>query len=180
MKTMKSEYNEQDHTFIINVSGSVLAPEIAVFNGASTAPVDGRQTGLGNFYFPVTPVGSIGSTQTFTIKNTGGVNLTGLALAKTGSNSGDFILGTLGATTLASNVTTSFTVTFSPTVTGGRYAIVQIASNDGDENPFIINLIGTSVQLTMPPLVLTTFTNPTPAGSDYFAASVAAISSLSI
>ncbi len=40
------------------------------------------------------------------------------------------------------NAETTFTDTFSPTTPGTRTATIQIASNDPDENPFVIQLTG--------------------------------------
>src|SRR5262249_10294942 len=61
------------------------------------------------------------------------------------SNPGDFVVSSLGATTLVSQATTTFTVTFAPATAGTRNAVVNIASNDGDENPFSINVTGTGI-----------------------------------
>ena len=134
-----------ENPFEINVSGlGVGTPEIAVFNGFGTAPANERTDHVGTNVFATTPVGSnVG--QTFTITNFGTADLTGLALSKSGANSGDFTLSALGTTTLAPNVATTFTVTFAPTFDGVRNAVVAIASNDGDENPFEINVSGLSV-----------------------------------
>ena len=122
-------------------------PEIAVFDGNGTAGPE-RQSNSGTFFFPSIVIGTTSTTQTFTIKNTGTQNLTGLAISKAGSYPGDFITGTLGTTTLAPNGTTTVTVNFSPTAGGGRPANVRIASNDAGENPFIINVggVGLSAQ----------------------------------
>ncbi len=122
-------------------------PEIAVFDGNGTAGPE-RQSNSSAFFFPSIVIGTTSTTQTFTIKNTGTQNLTGLAISKTGTYPGDFITGTLGTTTLAPNATTTVTVNFRPTAGGGRPATVRIASNDADENPFIINVggVGLSTQ----------------------------------
>ena len=47
------------------------------------------------------------------------------------------------AATLPSLGSTTCTITFAPTVTGVRLAALHIASNDPDENPFDVTLIGT-------------------------------------
>src|SRR4030095_8373216 len=56
-----------------------------------------------------------------------------------------FILSALGSITLAPTATTTFTVTFAPTATGTRSAVVNIASNDGNGNPFSIQVRGLGV-----------------------------------
>jgi uncharacterized repeat protein (TIGR01451 family) len=127
----------------------VLTPaaEIAVFTGANTDPGNERADNIGTFAFPDTTVGASSAAQTFTIRNSGTLNLTGLALSKSGANNADFTLGALGSATLAPGVTTTFTVTFSPSATGARNAVVAIASNDPNENPFEINVTGNGVQI---------------------------------
>jgi hypothetical protein len=55
----------------------------------------------------------------------------------------DFMVDTSGtATTLASGESTIFSVTFQPASAGYKSATLHIASNDPDENPFIISLFG--------------------------------------
>ncbi|MEI6674471.1 MAG: choice-of-anchor D domain-containing protein [Verrucomicrobiota bacterium] len=89
--------------------------------------------------------GSTSNAYTFTVKNLGTADLTGLAVTKAGTNPGDFTVGALGATTLAPGASTSFIVNFSPAATGTRSAAIDITSSDADENPFDINLTGTGV-----------------------------------
>ncbi|HKX62806.1 MAG TPA: choice-of-anchor D domain-containing protein, partial [Verrucomicrobiae bacterium] len=119
-----------------------IVQEIAVYTGATTNAANERTDNIGIFVFPATVFGSTSVLQTFTIKNRGGNNLTGLALTRSGPAPGDFILGGLGATSLAPNATTTFTVAFSPTATGTRNAFVNVASNDGNENPFRVRVSG--------------------------------------
>ncbi|MCB1133094.1 MAG: choice-of-anchor D domain-containing protein, partial [Verrucomicrobiae bacterium] len=90
---------------------------------------------------------------TMTIRNTGNTDLTGLAVSTSGSHPSDFIATAPGATTLAPDATTTFTVTFTPTADGPRAAQLQIASNDADENPFDIELTGTGLPVGPPPVV---------------------------
>jgi hypothetical protein len=102
-----------------------------------------------------------GLTKTFTITNTGTGDVTGLALSLTGTGAGDFAFSTLAANTLAQGMTTTFTVTFTPTVLGNRTAVLHLASNiNGTKNPFDIILNGTGVvSETIKPIV--TITTPT-------------------
>ena len=120
---------------------SSTAPEIAVEQPVSTGLTDGAAT----INFGSVNTGSSGSPLTFTIRNTGTADLTGLSLSKTGTHSADYTLGSLGATTLAAGASTTFTATFTPGAAGTRTAAVQIASNDSDENPFDISLTGNGV-----------------------------------
>ena len=117
------------------------APEIAVEQPLGTNLVDGSATiDCGSI-----SLGSSSPPVTFTVKNTGTANLSGLSLSKDGTHGADYTLGSLGATTLAPAASTTFTVTFSPGATGTRTAAIHIASNDADENPFDISLTGTGV-----------------------------------
>jgi len=133
--------------------------EIAVEQPAGTDLTDGSAT----VNCGTATVGSPASPTTFTIKNTGASNLTGLALSKSGTHSADFTLGALGATTVAPGASTTFNVTFTPGAAGNRTAAIQIASNDANENPFDINLTGTGV--TVGTLVVTPAGNVTSSGS---------------
>jgi M6 family metalloprotease-like protein len=117
------------------------APEIVVEEPVGTNLIDGSASidcGVFNHSSSSAPI-------TFTVKNTGAADLTGLSLSKDGFNSAEFTLGSLGATTLAPGASTTFTVTFSPDDDGARTAAIHIASNDSDENPFDITLTGTGV-----------------------------------
>ncbi len=125
---------------------SLTAPKIAVFTGSTTNAANERQTGVGTNIFTSTFVGQTSAVQTFTIQNTGNTNLTDLAVTLNGGNPSDFTISAPGVTTLAPNSTTTFTVVFAPTNTGVRTAIVNIASNDGNENPFVINVQGTGLE----------------------------------
>jgi hypothetical protein len=88
-------------------------------------------------------VGSTSGVITFTIRNTGEGQLSGLTISKTGSHAADFLIMSAPAATVDSGASTSFAVAFKPTAPGSRSAVLHIASNDGDENPFDIQVSGT-------------------------------------
>ena len=92
--------------------------------------------------FPASLLQSATTSRTYTIRNVGYIDLTGLALSKNGSNAAEFALGALETTSLSAGNSTTFTVAFSPTSAGNRTAQIAVASNDADENPFVINLAG--------------------------------------
>lgn len=79
------------------------------------------------------------------IKNVGNSNLTGLAISKSGANAADFQTSSLILKELAGNESTSIQVYFTPSALGNRTALIRIASNDGDENPFDVQLTGMGV-----------------------------------
>ncbi len=135
------------------------APEVAVEYPANTNLTDNTATincGTATVSNSITPV-------TFTVKNLGIANLTGLALTKDGSHNADFSVSSLGATTLAPGASTTFTVTFTPGATGTRNAAIHLSSNDADENPFDIALTGTGV--TVGTLAVTPSENLSATGS---------------
>ncbi|MCX6875624.1 MAG: SUMF1/EgtB/PvdO family nonheme iron enzyme [Verrucomicrobia bacterium] len=83
---------------------------------------------------------------TFTIRNTGTANLTGLTITKDGTNAADFtVTANPVAPVSGPSGTTTFTVAFTPTAVGVRSAAIHIANNDSDENPFDITLTGTGI-----------------------------------
>lgn len=79
-------------------------------------------------------------TKTFTIENAG------LAQTLTVSNlavSGQFsIEDDLGSNALAGGESTTFSIRFTPTILGSQSQTLSLTTNDGDENPFQITLIG--------------------------------------
>jgi hypothetical protein len=146
--TLRVLNNDSDEgSFFVHLSGvSVLRnPEISVYNGVDPIPYNELRNNSNIYFFDDTPVGTTSAARTYTIKNTGYANLTGLAVTMAGTNPGDFVLSALGATTLAPNATTTFTVRFKPIATGERNAVVRIASNDADENPFGFEVSGIGV-----------------------------------
>lgn len=117
--------------------------EIAVEQPAGTDLTDGSSTiAFGN----INP--GANAQRVFTIRNSGTVNLTGLAASFSGANADLFSAGSLGSATLAPGANTTLNVTYAPTALGNHTATLQIASNDSDENPFDVALSGTGVIAT--------------------------------
>jgi hypothetical protein len=79
-------------------------------------------------------------TRTFTIQNTGGATLTlsGSSPYVTfgGDAASDFSVTAAPSSTIAGYGSTTFDVTFDPSVEGTRTATISIASDDEDENPY--------------------------------------------
>jgi hypothetical protein len=116
-------------------------PEITVFDGSGIAGAQ-RTDNTGGHSFGVVAVGTSSVPQTFTIQNTGNGPMALGTLTVTGLQQGEFSVTQPVSTTLTPNATTTFTVTFSPTATGWKNAIINIPSNDADENPFRIIVRG--------------------------------------
>jgi len=115
-------------------------PKIAVEQPFGTDLV----AGSASTDFGVVPLGGTPSIVTYTIRNIGANSLLNLAVTKSGTNNGDFVLGPLAATPVEPGDNRTFTVTFAPAggATGPRSTVLHIASNDVNQNPFDITLNG--------------------------------------
>jgi hypothetical protein len=120
------------------IDTAVAAPEITVSQPATSPLTDGK----GNKAFVSVVLGQTGAAKTFTIKNTVTTTLSGLAISKAGLHKGDFVLEPLAKTTLPAGASTTFKDSFKPRTKGSRKAVIRIASNDQDENPFDISVSG--------------------------------------
>ncbi|MCB1131897.1 MAG: choice-of-anchor D domain-containing protein, partial [Verrucomicrobiae bacterium] len=133
-------FNSTTNTLSL-ASGPPAGPEIAVEQPAATDIANGGSQDFGNV--------TLGSdtSLTFTIRNTGGsaLNLTGTPPDYvTVSGDSDFtVTAQPSASVAAGGGTTTFTVRFAPSAAGARSAVLSIANDDSDENPFTINLSGT-------------------------------------
>ena len=90
-------------------------------------------------------------TRTFTIQNTGQTTLTltgSTPVTLGGTNADDFSVAQPGSTSIAAGESTTFDVTFDPSAAGLRTATVDIASDDGDENPYDFAIQGSATDDT--------------------------------
>lgn len=76
-----------------------------------------------------------------TIENSGANNLTVTGASLAGANAGDFGHD-ITAGTVASLSNNTYTLTYTPSVTGSTFASIAIGSNDADENPYTIYIEG--------------------------------------
>jgi hypothetical protein len=81
------------------------------------------------------------STAQVTIQNLGVGSLSVSGATITGPNAGDFSIA-VAPVAIAGNGSQNYTLNFNPIGTGTRTAVLNIASDDADENPYIINLLG--------------------------------------
>ena len=161
--------------FNISLSGTGLAPEIAVEDDAGANIADGGSKSFGSVN-----VGSSTSIS-FTIKNTGNANLTGLSITKDGSHPADFsITANPTAPVAGPSGSTTFTVQFTPSTRGTRTAVIRIANNDSNENPFDINLTGTGLapDIAVEAPLGTPITPTTPGGANLGSVSVNKVASI--
>ncbi|GAB4154555.1 MAG: hypothetical protein Tsb0033_02680 [Winogradskyella sp.] len=122
----------------INVEGTTANfPDIA--NG-DTTPVAFDGTDFGDV-----PVFGT-STNTFRIENFGGTqNLTITSVTVLSGDVGDFSISALPSSPIAPadpNGFSNFDIEFSPTTIGVKTAVIQIISNDADENPYTFTVEG--------------------------------------
>lgn len=124
--------------FDIAVTGTGLPP-ISVKQGINSL-TDGSATPVN---LGTTVVGTAVG-KTFTITNGGTAVLTLGAMILDGADMADFAVGALGSNSLNSGESTTFTVTFTPSVATEETAAIRIVNSaDGDVNPFDIALTGT-------------------------------------
>ena len=93
-------------------------------------------------------VGSASTAITFTLDNLGtsNLNLSGTPrVAISGTDAAMFVVGTQPTTPVTPTGTSTFTITFTPASLGAKTAIVTIANDDSDENPYTFDLTGTGV-----------------------------------
>lgn len=131
-----------ENPFVIPLTGQGTGPGIAVEQMPGNIPlVDATSTvSYGNNLLNTPQIIS------FTVRNPGTANLTGLAITKSGTHNAEFTVSPLGATTLTPGSTTTFTISFNPLAVGVRTAAISIASNaPGTLNPFTVNLTGTGI-----------------------------------
>lgn len=136
--------NDTDESsFTIALQATALGlPLIAVSEPSGPEMKDGKAKRV----FGSAPVGSTGTTQTYTITNNGAGDLNNLAVSKSGKASNDFILGPLSSTTVAPAATATFTITFAPTALKSRTASIVITSNDAKSGPFNFTVTGTGTK----------------------------------
>lgn len=122
---------------VVGTPAPVLLPDISVYQTAGTELTNGGSM----VEFGAVMMGK-NVTRTITIRNTGQATLSGLAVLSSGVNKSEFLVGGLGTASLAPGASTTIQVTFKPLAKNLRVAVLEIASNDPDENPFRITLNG--------------------------------------
>jgi HYDIN/CFA65/VesB-like, Ig-like domain len=136
--------NEDPYDFLIQGTG--IAPEMDV-QGNSQSIADGHTTPeiIDDTEFGDLDIAAAPITHTFTIANTGSADLklTGIAPNYVAVNHAAFTITNQPTTPIASAGTTTFDVSFDPSVIGAVTAIVSIANNDANENPYTFTVRGT-------------------------------------
>uniref|UniRef100_UPI00286B6B62 choice-of-anchor D domain-containing protein n=1 Tax=Flavobacterium sp. TaxID=239 RepID=UPI00286B6B62 len=147
---VNNDATENPYNFAIrgNSFTSVPSPEIDL-QGNYTSIANGDNTPSINDWtdFDSTQIITNPQTKTFTIQNYGGsnLNLTGAPLVSI-IGSADFVVIATPSTPITSLNTTTFKIQFNPSSLGLKTAVVSIASNDSDENPYTFTIQGTGIQ----------------------------------
>jgi hypothetical protein len=123
---------------------STGAPEINV-QGNATNIVDGDVTPslTDHTDFGSQSVCSGTIARTFTVQNTGTLNLTLSTPTLSGTNAADFSITANPVSPVAAGGSTTFQVTFNPSATGVRTATITINNNDADEAVYDYAIQGT-------------------------------------
>lgn len=123
-----------------NAAGS---PQIVVLSGEGVNPAPAVALLPGSFTFPSAMVGGTGTSQGFTLTNSGTSTLHISSIALAGANPGDFAQTNTCGATVAISANCAITVTFKPQAAGTRTALVTIV-DDAPASPQAISLTGTA------------------------------------
>jgi hypothetical protein len=130
----QSSAKDSGNSYVFSLTSPAI--EVAGNGGTETVPATSR------IRFSAVPVGGFADS-IFQISNSGEVNLTDVGLMLFGSDADQFRVMTNPKTSLEPGESTTFTVRFNPTSEGTKTATLHIASNDPDQNPFDVTLVGT-------------------------------------
>jgi len=114
--------------------------DIALRLGRTNLPMNGRLS------FGAVSVSGTAVTRTVTIANTGKGPLTIGEVSLSGPSANSFRLDTLPASSVAAGKTTSFRLTCAAVGAGVLEAALSVASDDPDENPYVLNLTATATR----------------------------------
>jgi len=136
-----------ENPFTFDIRGFGLASEIQV-SGNGNVIADGDTTATASDFtdFGSEDILTGSQAQSFTILNTGNANLVlsnpSTYVAITGDHAADFTVTTAPSSPIATNNSTTFTITFNPNEAGLRAATLSIANNDLDEDPYTFSIQG--------------------------------------
>lgn len=125
----------------------VGSPEMNIQgNSTSIADGDGTPSTADDTDFGQTMIGET-ITRTFTIQNTGlsALTLSGTPIVAVSGSSAFTVKTQPSSSTVAASSSTTFVVQYTPDATGLVSAVISIANNDTDENPYNFTIQGTGV-----------------------------------
>ena len=147
--------NEGVYTYSIRGTAIVPTPEISITgNGNEIINGDTVPSAIDNTDFGVVSVGNSNENE-FIIVNTGtaDLNLTNPMpyINLSGLGSSEFNISLVPSNLITSGSgTTAFRITYSPTIAGTHSATISIANSDSDENPYVFDIIGTTIPVVEP------------------------------
>lgn len=125
---------------------TVPTPEIDIRGNSTSITSGDNSPSTGDFTdFGSTSVSSGSVVNTFFIHNTGTASLTVGAISFSGAGAADYSVTSAPTSPLNGGAFTSFNVTFDPSATGTRDAVISIVNNDSNENPYTFSLTGTGL-----------------------------------
>ncbi|MCF7923465.1 MAG: choice-of-anchor D domain-containing protein, partial [Candidatus Marinimicrobia bacterium] len=142
-----SNTDSDENPYNFSIRGFGLASEIRV-EGNGNVIVDGDNTPAATDFtdFGSEDILTGSQAQIFTIFNSGNADLIlsnpSPFVDITGDHAADFTVTSVPSTPIATNNSSTFTVTFDPGAEGLRQAIVSIANNDLDEDPYTFAIQG--------------------------------------
>ncbi|WP_417914397.1 C10 family peptidase [Candidatus Electronema sp. JM] len=127
----------------VNFTALLNAPEIDVRGNGSSIPNGNSSPSKSDYTdFGATLAGTSVS-RTYTIANIGGVTLLVNSVTRIGSACSDFSITASPAASVAAGGTTTFTITYRPTVSGANgICTISIGNNDSNENPYTFTIKG--------------------------------------
>ena len=137
----------EEGTFDILVTGTAHSDaEMVIYTGDSVEPAARILTNAAPVDFGNVQMGSASKSLTFTIQNTGvSHDLEGIYVATTGLNAEDYTISQPHEELVSPGASTTFRLTFAPTILGIRQATVFIATNNQPDSIFKINVSGNGV-----------------------------------
>ncbi len=143
------------------VTSFPLAAEIAVAgNSIDISDGDAAPSLADHTDFGSLDIAASTFTRTFTITNSGTADLTLGSVSIGGVNAADFTLTTAPTSPVVTGGSSTFQITFNPSVRSLRSAIVSFTTNDSDEHPFDFNIQGTGANSVITDITATPTTMP--------------------
>jgi hypothetical protein len=140
-----NDSNEDPYDFNLQGTGTIREINIQG-NGLSITSGDTVTSINDGTDFGPADINLVTVTKTFTIMNTGSIALTISNPTITGANASEFSITANPSTlTIGSNSSTTFQVTFNPSIVFTRVATINIVNNDSDENPYTFGIQGTGL-----------------------------------
>jgi Concanavalin A-like lectin/glucanases superfamily/Ig-like domain CHU_C associated len=127
-----SNNDTDENPFSFDIQGTGIEQEIDI-QGNSISILNNDSTPTTADW---TDFSNVAGTRTFTIRNTGNIELSVGAITFSGINASDFSVTTPPSPTVAAFSTTTFIVTFTPSAINNRNATIQITTNDANESNY--------------------------------------------